>query len=161
MPHRNDDRSDRISLMLAAIADVAPHGHPRQTTMDRASDQHKRLFAEYLTALRGATQKADARWNGLVENLMARSGRSRDRAVRELLASKRANGASHVEFVGTVRRYWLRCASTNETVPDDQRVPPEEFVLRWPADAHEDACVEMLTHLTYFPVGLDRDGRWM
>jgi hypothetical protein len=161
MTRSNEDPKDRIALMLAAIADVAPPGHPLPRGIDRASEKHRRLFEEYLPALERSRHKAEARWNGLVLGLMERTGKTRERALRDLRASKPAGRAAHVEFIGTVRRYWLKCANLNETMPEHERVPPEEFILEWPAATGADACVDTLTEFTYFPVGLNEEGRWV
>jgi hypothetical protein len=129
--------------------------------MDGASDNHKRLFKEYLPALQRSTQVAEERWNGLVEGLMERTGVTRERALRDIRATSRAGPGEESEFIATVRRYWLKCAEVNDTVPEQQRVPPEEFILKWPAEAGATGCLTILAQLTYLPVGLNKEGRWV
>jgi hypothetical protein len=151
----------RIALMRAGIADVAPPGHPPPRRMSEGSDQHKRLFQEYLPALQRSRQKAEDRWNGLVRGLIERTGKTRERAIRDVQASKPAARAAHAELIATVRRYWLACAQLNDVVPEQRRVAPEDFILTWLAEVPAVECIETLTEFTYFPVGLTKEGRWI
>jgi len=150
-----------MALMIQAIREVAPPNHPMSRRMQQGSIRHQSLFDEYLAVLRQSRQKAERRWDGLIERLVARTGVDRDRALRDLWAKSPAGPGTHTEFLATIRRYWLKCAELNDDVPGDERVPPEEFILRWPADAGAHDCVDMLTRLTYMPVGLNKEGRWV
>jgi hypothetical protein len=161
MQRPNDPPAERITLIIDAVREVAPPDHPAPRGMNQGSIHHRRLFDEYLPALRQSRERAERRWNGLIERLMERTGVDRDRALRDVWARSPAGPGTNPDFLATIRRYWLKCAELNDDVPRDERVPPEEFIVRWPAEAGADACVDVLTRLTYMPVGLNKEGRWV
>ena len=161
MERPHDSPQERMRLMIAAIRDVAPPGHPAPVGLTGGSPRHKRLFDEYVAALRHVRQRAEERWSGLVEGIMENEDVTRAEADAQLRATSPAGPGEDSEFVAAVRRYWLKCVALNDAGGPAERVPPEEFILQWPAEAGAAACVAVLTQLTYLPVGLDDQGRWI
>jgi hypothetical protein len=161
MNSRNESRLERAALLLAAIKDIAPPGHPQPIPLAEASRQFRESFEQYLVELRRSNGRAEQWFNGLVMGIMERTGKSRDEAIRAALASSPVAPTSHTAVIGTIRTYWLRCAQLNSTVPRAMRVPPEQFVLGWLIEASADDLVTLLSRLTYFPVGLDKNGQWI
>lgn len=151
---------ERALLLVSAIADVAPPGHPRPIDAQHAGAPYGALHREYLAELGASIQAATSWWDGRIKLSMQRNRRSRERAERDELAIAPVGPASHGRVVGAVRGYWLRCAALNESEPEAQRVPPEQFVLGWLIET-EPALVAVLGRYTYLPVGLDVDGRWV
>jgi hypothetical protein len=156
-----DEIQGQIALKMAAVADIAPPGHPAPIPRSVALPVHKRWFDEYVRAASRAAARAQTRWNGLIEGVIERGGVDRDRALREIQATSPAGPGEDSEFIAEIRRYWLKCVEANDDVPQDKRVPPEQFVLEWAANAGAFDIVDLIVQLTYFPVGLDQDGRWV
>jgi hypothetical protein len=60
-----------------------------------------------------------------------------------------------------VREYWLKCDDVNQKTRAEERVAPEDFLLRWLADNGRDELAEFLAGMPYWPIGMDEDGRWV
>jgi hypothetical protein len=155
------NESVRIAQLLASIADVAPRGHPKPRSLQEASDAHQQLFKEYVAELKRSHRKAEEWVNGLVEGIMRRARKSKERAILEVRATSPAAPASYSTVLGTIRHFWLRCVELNDSVPAAERVPPEQFVLGWLTEGNHAELAAMISRLTYFPVGLDKSGHWV
>jgi hypothetical protein len=152
---------DRVDRLIAAIADVAPFGHPAPLNLSQAGREHRQLFRHYLADLKTAYERAQEWWNGLIKGLMKDAGLSREEAERAVQADSPLGPADDSDIIATIRRYWLECAKLNGVVPALEQVPPEQFVLGWLVEDGHDTFAELISRLTYFPVGLDQSGNWV
>ena len=159
-PTNVDAALERARLLVSAIADVAPPGHPAPIEAHAAGASYRTLHAQYLTALRAAVEEAMEWWEGRIKLAMKRNRSSRERTERDQFTTVPTGPASYGTVVAAVRQYWLRCAALNESEPEGGRVPPEQFVLGWLIDA-EPELIAILGRYTYLPIGLDAEGRWI
>lgn len=130
-----------------------PEGAPR-------SAEHRRLFAEYRGELANAVEVATKWWDRMIAHQLKRIG-SRDDVVRSVWNMFPAGPSSEPAFISVIRKYWLACDELSRAVPDDERVSPEVFLLRWLEEAGEREFVRMIAYLPYWPIGMDRDGNWV
>jgi|SRR5215831_18880230 hypothetical protein len=158
--HAPKDAEERAHLLLLSIADVAPPGHPQSLSLAEASDEHRKLFRRYIADLEDSVGEAEAWWTGLVERAMQRNRKSRDRAERDAFAEAPVGPASHGRVLATVRKFWLECAALNAANRTARAVPPEMLVLGWLID-EQNSLYRTLAFLTYLPIGLDEQGRWI
>src|SRR3954447_75828 len=102
MQRPNDPPAERVALIIAAVREIAPPDHPAPRGIQQGSTRHRRLFEEYLPALRRSREKAEQRWNGLIERQMERTGVDRERALRDLWAKSPAGPGTNADFLGTI-----------------------------------------------------------
>ena len=151
---------ERAALLVSAIADVAPPGHPAPIDARDAGPRYEALYREYLAELGASVQEAMEWWEGRIKLSMQRNRRNRERTERDQFALVPVGPASHGRVIATLRKFWLRCAALNNDEPEARRVPPEQLVLGWLIET-QPSLVAILGRLTYLPVGLDADGQWV
>jgi hypothetical protein len=126
-----------------------------------ASHDHRQLFERYCNELGPAVAKAAAVWDGELKGWAA-EGRTAEAADKEMWTTYPAGPAAQPFFVALVRRYWLACDALNQTVPADQGVPPEHFLLGWlHDDPRQEEPMRVLACMPYWPMGIDAKGRWL
>ena len=154
-------KSDRIQALLTAVKDVAPSGHPRPISKERATKAHRELFDRYLSDLRLAKQQAEEWWDGRITVLMECTRVDRNQVVKEYKAKNPVEPVNFTRVIGAIRRFWLECTTLNNKVKASERVPPEQFILGWLMDGTHDDLAGFLSGLTYWPIGLDQEGNWV
>lgn len=147
--------------LLAAPLDLAPAVAvpPGPTTVASASAPHQEVFLRYLVEVEKALAEAEPWWQGIVDNAVEREESAED-GLLTAYSQRPAGPAAHGDVVGAVRRAWLEADGVNRTLPEPQRVPPQDLVLRWPAELARGEIVTVLTGMPYWPLGLDADGNW-
>lgn len=151
-----------IQRLMSAPRDLpasAPWTDP-PIAREAASRAHQQLFAEYIKYLSEAMGIAEAWWQDLVLAKM-NEGRDLKSAVEAAYERRFAGPACRPELVWTVRTFWVRCAALNKELPEDQRVPPEVFLLFWLLDGKHDEWVQVISAMPYWPIGLDGTGNWV
>jgi hypothetical protein len=127
----------------------------------QGTERHRREFAAYLGELPDVTDVALEWWE---ETLAARKLEFGDtpETIHRAWLDRPAGPASFPGLVALVRDFWLVCDEVNRAVPEEVRVPPEQFLLAWIIDnrGYENA-VEVLACMPYWPIGLDREGNWV
>jgi hypothetical protein len=151
-----------IQRLMSAPRDLpasAPWTDP-PVAREVASHAHQVLFAEYTEYLSEAIGIAEAWWQNLVLAKMS-EGKDLNRAVEAAYERRFAGPACRPELVWTLRTFWLRCVAVNKELPEDERVPPEVFLLFWLMDGKHDEWVQVISGMPYWPIGLDRKGNWV
>jgi hypothetical protein len=149
-----------ISRLCCAPSDLAvasSQGNPK--SLAEATDAHRRIFQEYLAALRPTYDTASEWWSSLIDSQMEEGG-SREDAIDASFERRLAGPASAPEVVTLVRDIWLRCTALNATLDEVDRVPPEVLLLGWLVDGKHDDFVTLITCIPYWPLGLDENGNW-
>ena len=148
----------KIHNMIAAVRDIAPEDHPRASKLEMPK-KHRALFQEYLADLSEAREVAEGWWGALILAEEERTG-DREQAI-EIVKRRRPVGASvHGSVIAVIRKYWLACDALNRLGETRDRVAPEEFVLGRLLDGEHDGHAEFLAGIPFWPIGLDREGRW-
>jgi hypothetical protein len=158
MPRGKKSGVDRL---LSQITDIAPADHPPRRPLAVAAPPYQTLFGDYVADLTKAQQEAEAWLDGLVRGIERREKKDRKAALLEVRQDAPTAPASHESVLATCRRYWLLCDALNGQHPPDQRIGPEQLTLGWLTEAGHRDLAELLGLLTYVPVGLDADGRWV
>lgn len=127
-----------------------------------ASARHAMLFAAYKSELHLAAERAEEIWDREIAERVAQGAGAND-AVREQWFEFPAGPAARPEIVAVVRRTWLACDALNRELPSSQAVAPEIFVLKWLVGdlSIGDSAVRVLACVPYWPLGLDREGKWL
>lgn len=148
---------DRANELLGAVTDLGIPDHPPAS--QRGTPEHDALFQEYVGELTEAVESAEAWWRALV---LVEEGRLGDRDEAEESVRERHPGgpSAHKFIIAAIRKAWLACSSTNERLPEPERVRPEELVLAWLVRRHP-GLAEFISRLSYWPIGLDQEGRWV
>ena len=148
----------KIQNMIAAIKDVAPADHPDASKLEM-SKKHRALFKEYLADLAEAREIAEGWWGALILAEEERTG-DREQAIAIVKRRRPVGPAVHGSVIAVIRKYWLACDSLNRLSEPSARVAPEEFVLGNLLDGEHDGHAEFLSGIPFWPIGLDREGRW-
>lgn len=151
-----------ILRLLAAPLDLAdcgarvwadPPGHT-------GSGEHRRLFAAYLGALDRVVPEARRIWLAVIADVQTKIP-DRRAAMLNALQFQVAGAAFDGCVIAVIRQFWLECDRLNDEVSSHERVAPQHFVLDWLVRAGKRDAVEVLGGMPYWPIGLDRDGRWV
>lgn len=125
------------------------------------SAAHQALFRQYVKALEAAKKDAEDWWESLIETEEERVG-DREQAVENVNERRPTGLMSLGASDAVVREYWLKCDALNrKTKNPDERVAPEDFLLRWLVDNRLDALGAFLADMPYWPIGIDEDGNWV
>lgn len=152
-----------IARLTGAPRDL-PEAWPRPDppiTLAAAPAAHQELFREYERALAAVLKEALDWWKGRLTVMQEREGVPRKKALHMLYEETVAGPASAPHVVWVVRTYWLACEALNASVPKDSRVPPEVFLITWLTDGKHERALEVLSGMTYWPIGMDEDGNWV
>jgi hypothetical protein len=152
------DWTERARLLVQAVRDVQPVGHPRPNST--GSSRHHVLFESYVKRLREHKRVSEAWINALIDSEEEETG-DRDQAIANVLERRPIGAVSHPFVTGTVRKYWLACVSLNGEVQRADQVAPEEFILLWLMQRGHVDLAELLAGYPFWPVGMDADGRWV
>lgn len=154
---REDHGWDRL---LEQPGDIVPRDEKRKGRgMSGVRQEWRDLFADYCGDLGTALSIAGPWWS---ETILARerTGLSREQAIKESFNKRAAGAASHPKVIWIVRTYWENCEALNRDLSGQDRVYPEDFLLRWLREAGHDELVRLVTCMPYWPIGLDADGNW-
>lgn len=154
---RTDDGVERLMAQPAEARPATATG--REFAAAEADRRHAELFASYRSDLRTAYGIASLWWEDTIA-AQEKLGKSREDAIEEAFDRRLAGAASHPKVIWIVRRYWLACEQINEALPDEQKIPPEVFCLKWLVDIDETDLVRLLACMPYWPIGLDENGNW-
>ncbi|NVJ20716.1 hypothetical protein HUW62_05745 [Myxococcus sp. AM011] len=141
------------------VKDPVPWREP-MLTLAAASAGHRALFTEYEEFLADSMLIAFDLWEDRIHAHEER-GLDPDSALKAAYNTFFAGPASCPQLVWVVRTYWLKCDALNRTVPPDERVPPQVLLFGWVLQAGRDDWVQVLTAMTYWPMGIDADGHWV
>jgi hypothetical protein len=127
----------------------------------RGSAAHQALFRQYVTAFEAAKEDAEEWWDSLIEAEEERVG-DRNQAEENVLERRPTGPWSLGATDAVVREYWLKCDALNQKARNpDERVAPEDLLLRWLVDNGRDELAEFLAGMPYWPIGLDEGGNWV
>lgn len=130
-------------------------------THSRGSAAHQTLFRQYVKDLKAAKADAEDWWESLIDAEEERVG-DRDQAVENVNERRPTGSMSLGASDAVVREYWLKCDALNRKAKNpEERVPPEDFLLRWLVDNRHDDLAEFLAAMPYWPIGMDEDGDWV
>ena len=152
-----------VARLTGAPRDL-PEAWPRPEAppaLAAAPAPFRELFAEYERALAPVVDEALRWWGGRLAVTQEREGVTRRQALRMLYEETVAGPASAPQVVWVVRTYWLACEELNRAAPARERVPPETFLISWLDDGRHRRALEVLSGMTYWPIGLDADGNWV
>lgn len=124
------------------------------------SPAHRSLFNEYKEILGEVVDVALDWWAETIEARKQLTN-DNDEAIRAAWLSRPAGPASFPGIVALIRDYWLACHEINKSVPNEQRVPPEVFLLFWLQEDKKTQEVAVLSCMPYWPIGLDEHGNWV
>jgi hypothetical protein len=150
---------ERARRLLLAVKDFSPDVD--SSPHSRGSAAHQALFRQYVKALTAAKEDAEDWWESLIETEEERVG-DREQA-EENVNDRRPTGPMSLGATdAVVREYWLKCDALNQrTGNPEERVPPEDFLLRWLVDNGRDELAEFLASMPYWPIGMDEEGNWV
>ena len=156
----DDDWRNRVAALIEAVQDVRRGSLRASERSTTPSPQHLELYRRFVEDLRRAKQGAEKRWDAMVATEFGRAG---DLTLAERTVAKR-NSVGRVADPGVIailRRYWLACQAINLQLPQAERVGPEHVLLGLLLDSPNEDLARFLSELPYWPVGLDREGRWV
>ena len=150
---------ERARRLLLAAKDFSPDVH--YSPHSRGSAAHQALFRQYVNALAAAKEDAEEWWESLIETEEERVG-DRDQAEENVQERRPTGPMSLGATDAVVREYWLKCDALNQkTRHPEERVAPEDFLLRWLVDNRRDELAEFLAGMPYWPIGMDEEGNWV
>jgi hypothetical protein len=150
----------RLMSLPRDVAEAWPRRDP-PIELPKASTAHRELFRKYEVDLHRAVQEAMEWWQGRLTIKLRREKLDRRAALMAMYEETIGGPASAPEIIFVVRMYWLACEALNPSLPRDQWVAPEVFLLGWLADGKHERQVEVLSGMIYWPIGLDAEGRWV
>ncbi len=124
-----------------------------------ADPELKKLFDHYLEGYQFMQPHCMRWWRGLIAAAQ-QGGISREDAVLNAYDSRSAGPASAPEFVWFIRHHWLLCDEINQRLQIERRVAPQDLLLKWLLEREHTEAVHLATAMTYWPIGLDDQGRW-
>jgi hypothetical protein len=127
----------------------------------KAGTAHVNLFNEYRRNLKKSVNEAVYSWIKLIRSIQEDQHLSEKEAVNSAYNRALAGPAGSRYIIWVLRKYWLECEALNQTLPREQWVPPEVFLLNWLLDGAYEEEVAVLSQLPFWPIGLDKDGRWV
>lgn len=159
MRRRNIAWTERVRRLLQAAKDFSPDAG--DSTDSRGTTAHQVLFRQYTKALEAAKEDAEEWWESLIEVEEERVG-DREQA-EENVNDRRPTGAMSLGATDAViREYWLKCDVLNRKArSSDQRVAPEDLLLRWLVDNGFEELATFLANMPYWPIGMDEEGNWV
>ena len=152
-----------VARLTGAPRDL-PEAWPRRDppiTPIAAPAAPRELFAESERALAVVVKQALDWWKQRLAVMRRREGVNHKQALRLLYGETVAGPASAPQVVWVVRTYWLACEELNAPLPVAERVPPETFLIGWIADGNHPEALDVLSGMTYWPIGLDAGGNWV
>lgn len=147
------------SRLMWAPKDIEQHQYfsKNDIALEDAHPGYKDLYRKYIKDLNYAVGEAESWWRTVVDREVERNG-SFKKGIEAAYTVRPAGPSSNDQIVSTIRDYWLAVCRIGEQLEQKKRVPPEDFLLRWP-DKERNA-VAMLTGMPYWPIGLDAEGKW-
>lgn len=121
---------------------------------------HRALFEAYREALDRVIPEARRIWLAMIDEAQKKIP-DRLEALRNVLGFQPAGAAFDARVTAVVRKFWLAVDALNATVAPGERVSPQHFVLEWLIRARQDAAVDVLAGMPFWPIGLDVDGNWV
>jgi len=143
-----------VLRLLSAPADLRP-----TNSTPRPNSVHVAAHRAYCRDLEHALIEAERWWRGLVRDSTSQ-GRGDDEALEDAYAFCIAGPAGHGQVLGVLQTYWALCEQLDATLPAEQYVAPELFLLDWLRDGKHESWVRILSGLPYWPIGLDAEGNW-
>lgn len=131
----------------------------RVRRIGESREELQKLFEHYRKGYEFFYPHAERWWKGCVAAAEG-EGRTHQQAVDIAFENRLAGPASVGEVVWFVRYFWLRCDNVNKSLPFEDRVAPQDVLLRWLVDGEDDEYVALLTCMPYWPIGLDEHGAW-
>jgi hypothetical protein len=113
----------------------------------------------WLDEARWATDQAIEWWQAVVGGFRE-PGMSWPDAARSAYRQWPSGPASSEYVVSVVRRHWLACEKISGSLPADEQVWPEDFLLGTLDPQAQSRIVLVLTAMPYWPIGLDEHGNW-
>ena len=159
MPRKKIAWKEKARRLLLAAKDFSPEvEYPARS---RGSSAHQALFKRYVKDLRAAKADAEDWWQSLINTEEERVG-DRDQAEENVYERRPTGLMSLGASDAVVREYWLKCDAVNrETKNQEERVAPEDFLLRWLVHEEFDELAEFLADMPYWPIGMDENGEWV
>jgi hypothetical protein len=157
MAQQGDWRT-RMMDLVNAVSDLGVPEHP--AAGGRGTAGHQTVFRRYVDELEGASRTAHAWWQGLIDVEEERAD-GRDEALQNVLERHPGGAVSHKFVIAAVRRGWLACDVLNRTLPEADRVRPEDLALTWLGQRGHADLAEFLSRLAYWPIGLDDQSNWV
>lgn len=158
MTQITNDWKVNAQLLLQAAKDIAPPGHPRSGSV--GSIRHQALFEQYVLKLEKYKREGEAWINGLIDFEENKTG-DRNQAIENVKDRRPVGAVSDPSVTGVVRKFWLACVSLNRELAEEERVPPEEFILEWLILKGYEELAEFLTGYPFWPLGLDDHDHWV
>jgi hypothetical protein len=118
---------------------------------------HDTLFAKYVEDLEWAIGEAVAQRGDDLVRREELHGDDRARAQESL----EAHGPLYADpyIIGAVREYWLECDALNRANAASA-VEPHQLILDWLRRDRPDLA-SVIERFPYWPIGVDRNGRWV
>ncbi|PRQ03644.1 hypothetical protein ENSA5_13990 [Enhygromyxa salina] len=149
-----------VDRLLGAGFDLRPSAYTN-LSLDDASEVHRLAHDSYKRELEEALHEAERWWANERSEREVR-GMSAEQARDDAYASHAVGPAGHPAVIGVIQAYWALCHEINGALIDAaQHVAPEQLLLGWLQDGRHGSWVAALTAMPYWPVGLDRAGRWV
>jgi hypothetical protein len=123
---------------------------------DYMTRKHRALLSEYIAEFREAKKVAEKWWQDLVGSEIDESWKA------AVAAAKRRwpDGApSHPFVVGVIVKYAKACDALNRSLDRADRVPINQFLIDALSSTDTEDLAEFTEPLSYWPLGLDEDGR--
>ena len=153
----------RVDALLEAARDVQTRPRPEPRSSQIPSS-HRELSDRYVRDMRQAMRGADAWWHAMVTTQM-QGGLDRSAAERAVRRRYPIGRCVNRGVIATLRRYWLACEEINKlslaSGNDDGYMRPEYFVLGVWVDSPFSDLAEFISHLPYWPLGMDAQGQWI
>jgi hypothetical protein len=157
MTQQNSWRN-RAAALVDSVADLEVPGHPPPG--GKGTPAHHHLFDEYVAELGEAMESARGWWAALVAVEQTR-GATAEEAGDTARERHPGGPPSDKTVVAAVRKAWLACDALNAAADPSARVRPEELVMTWLQRERRLELAEFLSGLAYWPVGLDRQLKWV
>ncbi|WP_106089239.1 hypothetical protein [Enhygromyxa salina] len=148
-----------LERLLGAGFDLRPRVY-EPVALEHASEFHGLAYNSYLRALGRALAQAERWWARELGDHQQR-GASPEQARERAYATHVVGPVGHPQVIGVIQAYWALCHEINAALIEVERhVAPEQMLLGWLRDERHQTWVDALTAMPYWPVGLDRAGRW-
>ncbi|WP_146657919.1 hypothetical protein [Enhygromyxa salina] len=149
-----------LERLLGAGFDLRAGGF-KPVALEHASEFHRLAYNSYLRALGRALAQVERWWARVVDEHLQRGADSAARALERAFADHLFGPVGHPQVIGVIQAYWALCHEINAALTEiDRHVAPEQMLLGWLRDERHQTWVDVLTAMPYWPVGLDRAGRW-
>lgn len=130
---------------------------------DEELDEYGILFKEYLRELKWAFEQSLERQVYLVKRYMDQNDID-EAAARHEVVKNHGTLAEHGHVIYVIRKYWLEVDRIKkvrmETNPDQGWLEPMTFLYDDLEEEDELDLADMLSELTYWPIGIDPEMNW-